>query len=62
MQSQLQALQASAAVDDSEQDAAEGRQHAARLKREFAELLAELQRRRSPIGGAGVVTCEVRWR
>ena len=58
VQSQLQTLQASAAAAGSEQGTAEG-QHAARLKREFAELLTELQRRRSPIGGSSIVTCEV---
>ena len=51
--------QAAAASSDSEQEKADSQRHAARLKREFADLLAELQRRRSPIGDGSVVTCEV---
>ncbi|KAF0295282.1 hypothetical protein FJT64_007171 [Amphibalanus amphitrite] len=58
VQSQLQALRATSTADDSEQELCEDRQHAARLQREFAELLTELQRRRSPLGGGAVVTCE----
>ena len=65
MQCQLQSLQTSAAAAAAEQGTTdELQQHVAQLKREFAELLAELQRRRSPVGGASSVTCEVgpRWR